>query len=289
MNRAEFIKNILIAGGVSALPKEWIVTYDKFYLLQCFIAGFRYYEGMELLNDMKEGDMLELVREPENEYDANAIALHWNNRKVGFIPAMHNETIAKLLDAEALKMHVEITHLKHEAQAWENVAVAVYFLKERAPFETIPAGAQYLTMLETPRYYSVKRGHDQIQRIDIVGKKRNGTKGPIPTYIPDAGADENYGGAAKEFDLVNDELVVVNMEQLPAELNDLKEQYMFDESSLNNLFPEPKMRVIFKDEDVKRLMPYMKQVREVTDKVGNDYAEVVMEVTNIVEDLQALK
>lgn len=75
-----------------------------------FVAGLKYYKGPRLLNNMKEGDMLEMVREPGNPYDTNAIALHWNRHKIGFEPAASNDILAKLLDADALELHAEITH-----------------------------------------------------------------------------------------------------------------------------------------------------------------------------------
>ncbi len=70
---------------------EWaqgasLVHYKKYYLLQCFVRGFRFYEGPNLLGGMAEGHELELVREPDNEYDDCAIALYWNGKKIGFIP-----------------------------------------------------------------------------------------------------------------------------------------------------------------------------------------------------------
>ena len=158
MNRKGFISKFLALGGLAAIPKHWIKSYTKIYLLQCFVAGFRYYRGPALLEAMKAGDMLELVREPNNEHDESAIALHFNNEKIGFIPAQENEMLSRLLDARVVELMAEITHLEPDAATWENVQIAVYVLKEStAP---IPAEGEYLTQLDTPNYRSLKRGNN---------------------------------------------------------------------------------------------------------------------------------
>lgn len=169
MKRSDFIKNLLGLGAATiVLPSyNWIKQYDKFYLLQNFVRGFRYYKGPELLDEMKEGDMLELVREPENEYDQFAIALHFNKEKIGFVPAESNEILSKLLDIGLVELTAEITHLKKEAAAWENVAVAIYVLKEKEPGETMSIEAQKHTVLETPEYYSVKNTGQKVTRFYI--------------------------------------------------------------------------------------------------------------------------
>jgi len=166
MKRSEFIKNLLGIGvGTILIPSNsWIKQYDKFYLLQSFIRGFRYYEGPNLLDKMKEGDMLELVREPRNEHDASAIALHYNKEKIGYVPAESNEILSKLLDIGLIDLMAEITHLKREAAAWENVAVAIYVLKEKTGTETLSVEAHELTVLETPEYYSIKNEEAKITR-----------------------------------------------------------------------------------------------------------------------------
>lgn len=123
--------------------------------MQGFVAGFRHYEGMGLLDSMKEGDLLELVREPNNEYDSCAIALHWRGKKIGFIPSSVNEMLSYLLDADALSLFAVITHLEKNTKPWENVAIAVYFIQEVN--KDLPAHAHYLTRIEAPHYRTLKK------------------------------------------------------------------------------------------------------------------------------------
>ncbi|MCS6819289.1 MAG: HIRAN domain-containing protein [Chitinophagales bacterium] len=98
--------------------------------MQCFVKGFRYYSGPSLLNATSEADMLELVREPDNTCNSFAIALHWNDHKIGFIHRKEKNLFSKFLDAGVLEIHTEITYLKPEAETWENVSISIYLLKE---------------------------------------------------------------------------------------------------------------------------------------------------------------
>lgn len=60
--------------------------------------------------------------------------------------------IARLIDAQALSLVGIISHLQRDAQPWENVAVAVYFLKNG----NVP---EYLTKIESPVYTTLFKKH----------------------------------------------------------------------------------------------------------------------------------
>ena len=116
MDRSDFLKRLIASVTIGKLPVSLTKEFRKIYLLQSFVAGFRHYEGMQLLDSMKAGDLLELVREPGNIHDDCAIALHWQGKKIGYIPAAINEMLSYLLDAEALSLFALITHLEKNAK-----------------------------------------------------------------------------------------------------------------------------------------------------------------------------
>lgn len=149
MNRSGFLKRLVGISGMGFFSVADVAAKQKVYLLQSFVAGFRYYKGMELLLHMHEQDIVELRRQPDNEHDEFAVALYWQQEMIGFLPAASNEMIARLLDAKALPLIGIITHLQHGAKPWENVAVAVYFLKNG----DIP---KYLSKVEQPLYTTVQ-------------------------------------------------------------------------------------------------------------------------------------
>lgn len=158
MKRSDFLHRLIVVAGFGSFNLQTLIPKRKIYLQQFFVAGFRHYMGMDLLPYMQVGDLLELRREPENLYDDCAIALHWQQEKIGYVPYELNEIPAKLLDAKALPLLGMITHLNSEVKPWENVAVAIFFLQD----ETIEVPA-YLGLKAEPVYTSSKKtGKDKL-------------------------------------------------------------------------------------------------------------------------------
>ena len=62
------------------------------------VAGFRHSGGAEVLRSLKPGDRLELVREPANPYDANAVRVEWQGVKLGYVPRRDNAAVARQMD-----------------------------------------------------------------------------------------------------------------------------------------------------------------------------------------------
>ncbi|RNI33573.1 hypothetical protein EFY79_18295 [Hanamia caeni] len=150
MNRSGFLKRLVGIPGLGFLSIAQVAASQKVFLLQSFVAGFRFYKGMELLPHMQEQDIVELRRQPDNEHDEFAVAVYWQQEMIGYLPAASSEVSARLMDAKALPLVGIITHLQRDAQPWENVAVAVYFLKDGS----VP---EYLTKVEPPVYTTIHK------------------------------------------------------------------------------------------------------------------------------------
>ena len=94
------------------------------------IAGFTYWEGCMAIADLKVGSQLRLVRECENKFDPNAVAIYFNEHKLGFIPRGENELIAKFMDLGYGKIfECRVQRISLDAHPEKQVAVVV-FLKE---------------------------------------------------------------------------------------------------------------------------------------------------------------
>jgi len=65
------------------------------------LAGFRHYEGAAARPEIKVGDRLQLVREGDNPYDANAIRVEWRGVKLGYVPRRDNAAVARQMDRGA--------------------------------------------------------------------------------------------------------------------------------------------------------------------------------------------
>lgn len=62
------------------------------------LAGFRHYDGAAFWSELKAGDRLQLVREPENPYDANAVRVEWRGLMLGYVPRRDNAAVARQMD-----------------------------------------------------------------------------------------------------------------------------------------------------------------------------------------------
>jgi len=65
------------------------------YYSHFHLAGFTYYDGVDVFDRLKIGVTLEAKAEPDNRYDPNAVALYLDNVKLGYVPRMCNSDISK--------------------------------------------------------------------------------------------------------------------------------------------------------------------------------------------------
>ena len=88
------------------------------------LAGFQYYAGKQVWDELKIGDALTLIREPDNAYDPQAIRVEWRGAKLGYVPRAGNETIAKFLDRGA-KVSGRIVNLHAGRSHWQRILFEV--------------------------------------------------------------------------------------------------------------------------------------------------------------------
>ena len=89
------------------------------------LAGFQYYQGKQLWDDLKVGDMLTLVREPDNPHDGNAIRVEWQGHKLGYVPRRDNHTVALHIDRGGL-VEARVSRLTAHRNPWQRIEFEVY-------------------------------------------------------------------------------------------------------------------------------------------------------------------
>ncbi|MCI6157765.1 MAG: HIRAN domain-containing protein [Peptoniphilaceae bacterium] len=67
------------------------------YIDDFHLAGFAYYDGLDVIDELTLGQSVELVREVDNPYDEKAVAIYYKGKKLGYIPASHNSIISTLI------------------------------------------------------------------------------------------------------------------------------------------------------------------------------------------------
>jgi len=89
------------------------------------LAGFRYYDAKALWDEMKVGDALELVREPDNPHDANAVGVEWRGHKLGYVPRRENADVARQIDRGA-NVRARISKLQTSRTPFQRIEFEIY-------------------------------------------------------------------------------------------------------------------------------------------------------------------
>ena len=89
------------------------------------LAGFQYYAGAVHWDEMKVGDTLTLVREPDNTHDANAVRVEWHGEKLGYLPRKENRAVAAEMDSGG-KVEARIAKLREQHNPWQRVLIEVF-------------------------------------------------------------------------------------------------------------------------------------------------------------------
>lgn len=81
----------------------------------CFIQGVHLSEIKEkLIFEVNENDVVELVAEPMNAFDKNAIKVNWQGFKIGYIPSGSTHHFHKYLEAEYKALVYDIQYSNYD-------------------------------------------------------------------------------------------------------------------------------------------------------------------------------
>jgi hypothetical protein len=89
------------------------------------LAGFQYYQGRQLWEEMKVGDPLTLVREPGNPHDSNAVRVEWRGHKLGYVPRRENQAVARHMDRGG-NVEARVSKLTQHHNPWQRIEFEVF-------------------------------------------------------------------------------------------------------------------------------------------------------------------
>ena len=89
------------------------------------LAGSQYYALSTVWQEIKPGDALTLVREPDNRHDRHAIRVEWRGQKLGYVPRAGNRVIAAALDAGD-NLSARVSSVSDNKNPWLRVAFEVF-------------------------------------------------------------------------------------------------------------------------------------------------------------------
>ena len=88
------------------------------------LAGFQYYGGKILWEEMRAGDRLALIREPDNPHDPRAIRVEWRGHKLGYLPRAENRLVALAMD-QGTPVSGRIAALTDHPNPWKRLRIDV--------------------------------------------------------------------------------------------------------------------------------------------------------------------
>lgn len=89
------------------------------------LAGFTHYDAADSFDQIKAGDELVLIREPDNPYDVNAVRVEWHGRKLGYLPRHENRAIAVELDRGG-KIEARVAALRRHPDPRKRLLIDVF-------------------------------------------------------------------------------------------------------------------------------------------------------------------
>ncbi len=96
------------------------------------ITGFQHWDGALVLNNLKPGMAVDLVAEPENPYDPEAVALFYQGVKLGYVPSSQNSTLSLMaFYGHAGIFEARVLQVKPDADPWEQVRIGVFVKDNR--------------------------------------------------------------------------------------------------------------------------------------------------------------
>jgi hypothetical protein len=97
----------VLLAGLCLLPPPAAAQQVRLLVQSSPLAGFSYHQAPEVWQEMRVGDALKLVREPDNPHDIRAISVQWRGHKLGYVPRAQNAALAWVMDrGEALDARV---------------------------------------------------------------------------------------------------------------------------------------------------------------------------------------
>ncbi len=96
------------------------------FLFDTYVAGTTHIDNVqELAEELQIGDKLTFTREPNNEFDPQAIRIQtMNNQKVGYVPQQDNVVFSRLMDAG--KVLFAVINEKEMHGKWLRMNIKIY-------------------------------------------------------------------------------------------------------------------------------------------------------------------
>jgi hypothetical protein len=107
------------------IEKERTMKRRTFFRRLFGIAGFQFHNGDAIWSALSVGDELRLVRESSNAHDPDAVAVYFQDDKLGYVPGAENSAISQMLD-RGENLQARISRLLMDEDPWQRVRISIF-------------------------------------------------------------------------------------------------------------------------------------------------------------------
>lgn len=131
MLRLEFTKKIIFILGslglfnISNKLSNPIICSNSTKLIEFHIAGYVFYDGKTIENQIRGNEIVHLQQEKSNKHDLYAVEIYWNQQKLGYIPRQYNEIIFNILETN-INLFGRIKNKNSNLPTWERMSIEIF-------------------------------------------------------------------------------------------------------------------------------------------------------------------
>jgi len=102
-----------------------ILVENNFFDLDFFVAGWRYYDGDQVIDLLQAGDSVEFSLDPDNDNDHKAVVvMSVNGEKLGFIPAFYSGWMFEVIEKKC-KYQARVKSIHPQAVPHRKVCISI--------------------------------------------------------------------------------------------------------------------------------------------------------------------
>lgn len=106
-----------------------------------YIAGVQFHKAKEVINNLNMNGLIELIPEPTNEYDSNAIAIKYHQSPfesdnptgtmLGYVPRRLSAEITAFIEINGLNnVCCDFIEINKDKKPWEQLKVRIYHIDQ---------------------------------------------------------------------------------------------------------------------------------------------------------------
>lgn len=124
INRRRILQGLL-ASGLSAKALACPLPKKALKIQNSPIKGWQYHAGNRCITQLQEGAKLQLQCEPDNLHDKNAVAVYWQQYKLGYVPRYENTAVSQMLN-RGETLQATVSQIK-QPEFWQPVVMDIWW------------------------------------------------------------------------------------------------------------------------------------------------------------------